>query len=864
MKKQKVTIVRVFVVLFAFLGMLQAESEFERIMKQRGLREEDAIAALKVYVPSGKHDDYYAFVSGGQSGQVLVYGIPSMRILKVIGVFTPEPWQGYGFDTDSKEVLRQGNVRGREINWGDTHHPALSETGGKVDGEYLFIHDKANARVAVIGLKFFETTQIVVNPVFKSTHGACFVTPDTDYILESCQYAAPLTDDYYPIEAYSEVYRGGVTFWRFDRKTGKIVPEESFTLEFPPYMQDLTDAGKGVSDGWGFTNSINTELYTGGIEKGLPPFEAGCSRNDTDYLHVYNWKKIAELAKDPKNVKIINNHRVVPIEVAVKNDALFLIAESKSPHGIDVDPTGQYIIIGGKLDTHASVYDFKKIKTLIDKKEYIGKDPYGIPILDMKKVLHGQVDLGLGHLHNSFGKEDGVVYSSLFVDSQIVKWDYKRLKVLDRINIHYNVGHLEAMEGKTADPQGEYLISLNKLSIDRFLPVGPLHPQNNQLIDVRGKKMQLLYDLPVPLGEPHEAATIRASKIKPAVRFNMGTNSRTGKPHPGRTLAGQERIERKGNHVYVYMTVVRSHINPEHITVNKGDHVTLYITNLERAEDETHGVTVDHYNVHTSLEPGETTQTDFVADIEGVFPYYCTEFCSALHIEMMGYLMVKDPAKKYDWVQRLKIQGMTPQQLESEYKKIFSSNQETDEIVQGLFAYLRQKGYEKLPTVANLVQDAMDQHAKVAAERQKATEAYKTGDVEKAILFENMVWQYLIKAADSGIRAKDLLTASLATPKSEAAKRGEKAFHNGGCSGCHVIGRVSSGPDLIGVLTRHRDAQRWVFEYVKNPASKFDEPYMKALIKYFNLRMPNQNMSDQEVRDIIEYFKWIDENADLF
>ena len=411
MKKYVWLLYSVIAVWLFLTQSMEAQSKFQDVMQQRGLSEQDAIAALKVYQPSGKHDEYYVFASGGESGQVLVYGVPSMRILKYISVFTPEPWQGYGFDTDSKEILREGNIRGREINWGDTHHPALSETNGVYDGQYLFINDKANARIAVINLKYFETSQIVVNPLFKSDHGGAFVTPNTEYILESCQYAAPLTNDYYPMEAYQDTYRGGVTFWKFNKEKGRILPEQSFTLELPPYMQDLTDAGKGISEGWGFTNSYNSELYTGGIEKGLPPFEAGCSRNDTDYLHVYNWKKLAELAKDAKNVKIINNHKVIPIDIAVKNNALFLIPENKSPHGVDVNPDGQYIIVSGKLDTHASVYDFKKILQQIDAKEFVGKDAYGIPILDLKKSLHGQLELGLGHLHNSFGKEDGTVYS---------------------------------------------------------------------------------------------------------------------------------------------------------------------------------------------------------------------------------------------------------------------------------------------------------------------------------------------------------------------------------------------------------------------------------------------------------------------
>ncbi len=843
------------------------ESEVEKVMKERGLSQQDLLAAVKTYTPSGGRDKYIVFSSGGQSGQIMVYGVPSMRILKYIGVFTPEPWQGWGYDDDTKKILKQGWIRGKEITWGDTHHPALSETDGKYDGKWLVINDKANPRLAVIDLSDFVTKQIVVNPVFKSDHGGAFFTPNSEYILEACQYGAPFDNNYHPMEEFAETYRGGVTVWKFDHEKGRILPEKSFTIEMPPYMQDLSDSGKGASDGWGFTNSFNSELYTGGIEKGLPPFEAGMSRNDTDFLHVYNWKKLAELAKDDKNVKIINNHRVIPIDVAVKNNALFLIPEPKSPHGVDVSPDGKYIVVCGKLDTHATVYSWEKIKKLIDNKEYAGKDPYGIPILDLKKAAHCQAELGLGPLHNQFGpkwKTDGEIYTSLYVDSQVVRWNYLTCKVQDRQNVNYNIGHLCGMEGKSTDPQGDYIIALNKLAIDRFNNIGPLHPQNHQLIDVRGKKMQLLYDMPIPLGEPHQAVAIRASKLHPHVRYKMGTSAFTGKTHVGKTLAGQERIERKGNHVYVYGTMVRSHINPEHVTVNKGDTVTFYLTNLERAEDETHGFTIDLYNVHTSLEPGKTVAVTFKADMEGVFPYYCTEFCSALHLEMMGYLMVKDPNKKYESAKKLKRAKMTPEQLKAEYDKTVATNAATDKVIQSVVKFLKANHYEKYPTVKALVEDALDQYGKIAEQKKKSDEAVKAGDLEKAILFENMIWQYMVKTADVGIRAKDLLVTKIATPMSEAAKRGKEAYLEGGCNGCHVIGKVSSGPDLVGVLGRHENGEKWVKEFILNPESKYEDPYIKSMINYFNLRMPNQGMTEKQVDDIIEYLKWIEKNANLF
>ena len=840
--------------------------ELEKVMKARGLTENDIIHAAKTYTPSGGRDEFMIFSSGGQSGQIMVYGVPSMKILKYIGVFTPEPWQGYGFDEESKKVLQGGNIRGREITWGDTHHPGLSETNGVYDGKWLAINDKANPRIAILDLNDFETKQIVANPVFKSDHGGAFFTPNSEYILEASQYAAPFDNNYHPIDEYKETYRGGITFWKFDPKIGRIKPKDSFVLELPPYMQDLSDAGKGASYGWGFTNSFNTEMYTGGIEVGMPPFEAGCSRNDTDFLHVYNWKKLAQLAKNKKNYKMINGIRVIPMSVAVANNALFLIPEPKSPHGVDVSPDGDYIVVCGKLDTHATVYKWSKIKKLIKDHKYVGKDPFGIPILSMKDSMHGQVELGLGPLHNQYGKhwKDGEIYTSLYVDSQIVKWDYKHLKVLDKVNVHYNVGHLCGMEGKSADPQGQYIISLNKLAIDRFDPVGPLHPQNHQLIDISGRKMDLLYDMPVPLGEPHQAVAIRMSKLHPEVRYKMGTNSRTGKISKGKTLAGQERVVRKGHNVTVYATLVRSHINPERVTVNKGDTVTFYLTNLERAEDETHGFTVDNYNVHASLEPGKTASVKFKADLEGVFPYYCTEFCSALHLEMMGYLMVKDPNKKYVSAQKLKMKTMSKSELKAEYDKTVAINTATDAVIQSVVKFLKANHYEKYPTVKALVVDALDQYGKIPAQKKLSDKAVKAGDYEKAVLFENMIWQYMVKTADVGIRAKNLLVKKVATKQSPAAAAGERAFGEGGCGGCHVIGKVSSGPDLTGVLQRHENAEKWVRDFILNPQNKYHDPYVEGMINYFNLRMPNQHMTKEEANNIIEYFKWVDENANLF
>ncbi|MDD5240566.1 MAG: Sec-dependent nitrous-oxide reductase [Sulfuricella sp.] len=750
--KQTATLVTAAGIGLAAVSSAWAAESLQDVMKARGLSQQDLMAAAKTYVPTGKRDEFVAFSSGGQSGQVIVYGIPSMRILKYIGVFTPEPWQGYGFDEESKAVLKQGQIDGKDITWGDTHHPALSETNGKYDGQFLFINDKANPRIAVIDLRDFETKQIVVNPIFKSEHGGTFVSPNTDYIIEAAQYASPLANKkFVPLERFNEEYRGGVTYWKFDRKAGRIDVKKSFSIELPPYSQDLSDFGKGPSDGWSFTNSFCTERYVGGIEKNRPPYEAGCSAKDTDYMHVINWKKAVELAAQGKTKKI-NGHDVIMMDTAIKEGILFLIPEPKSPHGVDVTPDGKFMVVSGKLDTHVSVYDFAKVMAAIKAGKFEGKDPYGIPVIAMKDALHTQVQLGLGPLHTQFDSKSCVAYTSLYVDSQVAKWNYCEGKVLDKISIHYNIGHLMTMQGDSMDPRGHYLVALNKLAIDRFNPVGPLHPQNHQLIDISGDKMQLLYDMPLPLGEPHYVVAIDAKLLHPGIRYKTGTNSRTDKPHPGAVRAGEEKTVRKGNKVEVFGTLIRSHITPETIEVNVGDEVTINLTNLERAEDETHGFTVSTYNVHASVEPGKTSSVKFKADKEGVYPYYCTEFCSALHLEMQGYLLVKPKGYK-----EVKVAAAKAVYTEDDYKKQVKKIADTQAVIDSVVGFITSHNYKDFPDVVALVEDATDQLGRMKESKAKHEEAAKKKDWQDATLWAEQVWQYQVKAADIGLRAKTYL-----------------------------------------------------------------------------------------------------------
>jgi nitrous-oxide reductase len=618
----------------------------------RGLTPADITAALKTYTPSGQTDPYIMFSSGGQGGQVLVIGVPSMRILRLIGVFSPESWQGYGYGGGGDQVLAEGYVGDQEIKWGDTHHPGLSETGGEYDGQFLFINDKANARVAVIDLRDFETKQIVKNPNAIVDHGGSFVTPNTEYVIEGPQYATPIGWGYAPLSEYKDKYRGVITFWKFDREKGRIDEGQSFQIELPPYWQDLCDAGKKVSEGWIFCNSFNTEMATGEGPDGTgAPYEAGTTQNDTDYLHIINWKA-AEAAFKAGKGKDINGISVIPLETAISDKLLFFTPEPKSPHGADVTPGGEFIVVGGKLDPHVTVYSFDKIQKAIAAGP-TEKDAFGVPVLKLDDTMEAQVELGLGPLHTVYD-DKGYAYTSMFLDSAVARWTLggpyadkhpeQPWTLVQKLPVHYNIGHIAAAEGDTASPDGQYVVALNKWSIDRFANVGPLMPQNFQLVDVSqtGDKMQLLYDMPIGMAEPHYAQIIKADKLKPwQVYPEVGWNPDTQSVDPNAVKAGEEKIVRNGNNVEVFMTVVRSHYKPDLVELKKGDKVKWHLTSLERTPDATHGFAIPGYNINLSLEPGEAQTVEFEVNQDGTFPFYCTEFCSALHLEMVGQMLVK-------------------------------------------------------------------------------------------------------------------------------------------------------------------------------------------------------------------------------
>jgi nitrous-oxide reductase len=574
-------------------------------------------AALKTYVAPGDLDEYYMFASGGHSGQVYVFGLPSMRHLVTIPVFAPYPATGYGFDDDTKAMM------GEDLTWGDVHHPALSETKGDYDGRWLFINEM-NGRIARIDLRDFKTKQII-GPVanVSGNHGSAFVTPNTEYAMMATRFSIPIPKGTYaPIDKYATEYKGVLAGIKIDPKSGDM--SLGWEVLTPPFDWDLGDAGKVASDGWMFWSAYNTERATGKLE-------VTASQRDRDYIAAADWRAIEKAAAEGKGdliggVKVIDPKKVPGL--------LYLLPCGKSPHGVDVSPDGKYIIGSGKLAGITTAFNFEKIQAAIRNKDFTGEED-GIPVLKYESIKEAEVPVGLGPLHTQFGP-NGMAYTSLFVDSAIASWKLGEWKVIDKIPVSYSVGHLAAAEGDTVSPDGKYLVALNKMSHGRHLSVGTAQPESSQLIDIGQEKMKLLYDAFTD-PEPHYAQIIKADKLHPIEFYPKEENK-----HPLAVWdVNQAGVTREGNHVTVKMVALRSSFTPSSFEVNEGDLVTVAITNIEQVTDEQHGWGLLDYNINLVIDPGETKVVTFRAKRHGVYAYYCTNFCSALHQEMQGYLLVK-------------------------------------------------------------------------------------------------------------------------------------------------------------------------------------------------------------------------------
>ncbi|MCC6724070.1 MAG: Sec-dependent nitrous-oxide reductase [Saprospiraceae bacterium] len=601
-------------------------------------------AASKVYVAPGQYDEFYAFMSGGFSGQIAAYGLPSGRLLKVIPVFSVDPEKGYGFNEETKPLL---NTSHGFIPWDDAHHPALSQTNGETDGRWIFINGNNTPRLARIDLSTFETAEILEIPNSGGNHSSPYLTQNTEYVVAGTRFSVPIPQKDVAISSYAENFKGALSFVKVEPTTGRMNIE--FQVLMPGLNFDLASSGKGPSHGWTFFTSYNSEMKNSLLE-------VNASQNDKDFVAAVNWKKAEEYLKAGKakdfpanymhNVYSDETHTATStamksVKVLIPSECpglVYLLPTPKSPHGVDVDPTGEYIVCSGKLSADITAHSFPKMLKAIEDKAFDG-DISGVPIIKFESVLGGTVkEPGLGPLHTEFDGK-GNAYTSFFISSEIVKWKVGTWEVIDRQPTYYSIGHLMVPGGNSMKPEGKYVVALNKITKDRYLPTGPELTQSAQLYAIDGDKMELLLDFPT-IGEPHYAQGISAEKIKPKSKqfFKLSENK-----HPYVTPTEKDaKVVREGNNVHVYMTMIRSHFMPDNIEGFKvGDKVYFHVTNLEQDFDVPHGFAVmGATNAELLIMPGQTETLVWEPKKEGVFPLYCTDFCSALHQEMQGYARV--------------------------------------------------------------------------------------------------------------------------------------------------------------------------------------------------------------------------------
>jgi nitrous-oxide reductase len=601
--------------------------------------------ASRTFVAPGEYDEFYAFLSGGYSGQLSIWGIPSGRMMKVVPVFSQDPETGYGYSEETKNLLMTSYGF---IPWDDSHHPHLSQTGGNSDGRWLFINGNNTPRIARIDLTTFETVEIIEIPNTGGNHGSSFVTENTEYVIGATRFSIPVEKDQdVSIDSYRDNFGGKISFLTVDTQSGRMALD--FQVAVPPYNYDLARAGKGPSADWVFFTTYNTEMAHTLLE-----IEA--SRNDKDYVLAVNWRMAAEAMRNGRgrsaDAEYYHNYYDGNTGTAVSNvmrgthildpadipGGIFLLPTPKSPHGVDVDPSGELIVAGGKLATVIPVHSFSKMMQAIQDQafEEVNSD---IPVLRYEATIAGEVENpGLGPLHTEFDGR-GNAYTSVYISSEIVKWSLDTFEVTDRIEAFYSIGHLMAIGGDNRNPTGRYLLGMTKTARDRFLPVGPKQNHPAQLYDISGDRMVLLSDFPT-IGEPHYAQAIAANQLMGDVKkiYSLADNA-----HPRAVKSVNEgRVEREGNVVRVYMAHVRSHQNPDNIEgIMVGDTVYFHHTNIEQDWDVVHGFAIKGMNTAEVLfAPGQTKTMKWVPTRTGVYPFYCTAFCSALHQEMQGYVRV--------------------------------------------------------------------------------------------------------------------------------------------------------------------------------------------------------------------------------